>query len=74
MARLVYWYAECKDDADCYSIIAKTRKECLEKMTSRHEMPVKKCIEYTDAFDLFEQVTAESGGRAWGYNTQEQPK
>lgn len=67
MAKLTYWYAECLDDADCYSIVSKTKKEAVAKMESygahRYAEPVKKVFEYRDAFDLFEYATGEGGGR-----------
>lgn len=72
MAKLTYWYAERLDDADCYSVIAKTKREALAKVAeSSHYAdfgPVeKRTIYYGDAFDLFDQVTSEGGGRSSGF-------
>jgi len=70
MATLNYWYCECNDDSDCYSIIAKTKKEAVAQRTQRgedrFEAPVKKTINYADAFDLFYWATSEGGGRGCG--------
>ena len=69
MATLTYWVASCTDDADCYSIIGKTRKSVLEQLEQygpdRFEAPVKKVIFYSDAFDLFALATSEGGGRTY---------
>jgi hypothetical protein len=67
MPKLTYWLAEQHTDSPCYSIIAKTKKACLEQVADRpdveYEPPRKVEIVYTDAFDLFSQATSESGGR-----------
>lgn len=70
MPKLTYWVASVIDDADCYSIIGKTRKSVLEQIEQvsspeRYETPVKKDIYYKDAFDLFAWVTSEGGGRTY---------
>lgn len=69
--KLTYWYSQCNDDHDCYSIITKTRKEANalreEYGADRFEPVEKKVIDYKDAFDLFQQVTGEGAGRGWGY-------
>jgi hypothetical protein len=70
MATLTYWYCECNDDADAYSIIAKTKKEAVTQRdlygADRFEAPVKKTLFYRDAFDLFNWSTGEGGGRGCG--------
>ena len=70
MATLNYWYCECLDDADAYSIIAKTKKEATALREQRGEdrfaEPVKKSLTYRDAFDLFDWATSEGGGRGCG--------
>lgn len=70
MASLTYWYCECKDDSDVYSIVEKTKKDAAAKRSaygeSRFEPPVKKTIQYRDAFDLFSWCTSEGGGRSCG--------
>ena len=71
MAKLMYWIAEDLDDAECYSIIAKTKKEVVRIVASRSKperygAPVKKELFYKDAFDLFDWCTSEGGGRACG--------
>lgn len=68
MPKLTYWVAACRSDAPCYSIIGKTRKSVKAQLDSADdpddfEKPVKRVIHYTDAFDLFEQVTCEGGNR-----------
>jgi hypothetical protein len=70
MATLTYWYCECKDDADAYSIISKTKKDAEAQRYSRggnrFEAPVKKTLQYKDAFDLLDWATGEAGGRGCG--------
>jgi hypothetical protein len=67
MATLTWWYAECLDDADAYSIVAKTKKDAVaqrnERGADRFAEPVRKTFVYKDAFDLFEYATGEGGGR-----------
>ena len=67
MAKLIYWCAECLDDAACYSIIGKTKKEVYrkrkERSADRFGPITKHVIEYQGAFDLFEIATQEGGGR-----------
>jgi hypothetical protein len=70
MASLTYWYCACLDDADAYSIIAKTKKHALAQLADcsdgRFAPPEKRVIEYRDAFDLFDWCTGEGGGRSCG--------
>ena len=72
MATLTYWHCECVGDAEVYSIIAKTRKEAVAKCIASgnpagsYRLPVKRSIFYKDAFDLFDWVTSEGGGRGCG--------
>jgi len=67
--RLYYWIA-LSPDHECYSVIGKTKKETISKMHlmghAKYEAPVRKVIEYKDAFDLFDWVTGEGGGRDSG--------
>lgn len=62
--KLTYWYAGRIDDRDCYSIVAKTKKECLDIVNKttygNFELPVKRVIEYKDAFDLLSIVGSMS--------------
>lgn len=70
MATLTYWYCECLDDADAYSIITKTKKEAKvlrdQRGAERYGEPVRKVLQYRDAFDLFDWATSEGGGRGSG--------
>ena len=70
MAKLVYWYAECLNDADAYSVIAKTKKAALAELANRNAERFgeveKRTITYRDAFDLFDWCTSEGGGRGCG--------
>lgn len=70
--KLTYWYAQRKNDSDCYSIIAKTKKEAQAKVdhigAECFEPVEKRTIDYADGFDLFEMVTSEGGGRGYGYS------
>lgn len=73
MATLTYWVAERTDDAVEYSLIGKTRKAVQAMLDSGEwdhatfEPIVKKTIQYKDAFDLFDFVTSEGGGRTAGW-------
>lgn len=65
MAKLNYWIAEDLSNG-IYSIIAKSKKEILSNpdySSYSHKAPVKRSICYKDAFDLFNKVTGEGGGR-----------
>ena len=77
MAKLTFWIAEQHDDSDCYNLVARTRKDLIAKVRDytgkdqyptnahqgRHDAPKKVVVEYKDAFDLFDLLTSESGGR-----------
>lgn len=64
--KLTVWIAEQNSDSTCYNIVGKTKKEVLHRVANHggaFEAPVKVVIEYKDAFDLFERLTDEGGGR-----------
>ena len=65
--KLTYWACKSIDDSDCYSIVAKTKREANEKRdeqgADRYASAVKCVIDYTDAFDLMDMLTSEGGGR-----------
>jgi hypothetical protein len=67
MAKLTFWIAEQHEDSDCYNLVARTRKALLVMMSERphvrYDAPKKVVVEYKDAFDLFDWVTSEGGGR-----------
>jgi hypothetical protein len=64
---LVYWVAHCLTDSPAYSIRAKTRKECYEKLHNgnvdlkNYSEPRKITVEYASGFDLVEQCLGEGG-------------
>jgi len=64
--KITYWYAECLDDANAYSVRAKTKKACKAEVAERGGAdfgpPVKVTIEYRDAFHLVEQLMGEGSG------------
>lgn len=70
--KLTYWIAERLDDAPCYSLIGKTKKSVVEQIAQNphgtYGEVEKKEIHYADAFDLFDKLTCEGGGRVnfWG--------
>jgi hypothetical protein len=70
MANLVYWYAECADDSEVYSVIGKTKKAVTAQLAERGHAsfgPIeRKVLQYRDAFDLFDWATSEGGGRGCG--------
>ena len=63
--RLIYWYAECLDDDNVYSIRTKTKRDCIEcreeRGAERFAPPVKVVMEYADGFDLMEQLKSDCG-------------
>lgn len=66
--KLNYWIAECLNDSACYSIVGRTKKEVIANVAKHWDPnsygPVQnRTIEYKDAFDLFELLTGEGGGR-----------
>jgi hypothetical protein len=68
MPKLTYWVAECETDSECYSIIDRTKKGAIAKIEAadkcnRYGKVHKRFIEYKDAFDLFDWLTSEAGGR-----------
>jgi len=68
MANLTVWIAEQHDDHNCYNVIGRTRKSVLEQLetrsdSNRYDAPKKVVIQYKDAFDLFDWLTSEGGGR-----------
>lgn len=66
--KLTYWVCAHLTDNDCYSIVARTKREAEEKRAAEGEdryEPAAKCvIVYKDGFDLMETVTGEGGGRS----------
>ena len=63
--KLVYWYAQSLDDADCYSIRERTKKAALARKAeddfNRYGPVVKVTVDYADGFDLLAQATSEGG-------------
>lgn len=70
MRKLTYWYCASIDQAECYSIIAKTKREAarmrLVEGADYYELPEKRVLEYRNAYDLFYWATSEAGGRGCG--------
>jgi len=68
MAKLTVWIAEQSDDHPAYNIVARTKKDALRQIAERpstdFEAPRKVELFYRDAFDLYEMVTGEGGGRS----------
>jgi hypothetical protein len=70
MATLTYWKCKNLEDAECYSIRARTKREAAarrvedgEEHARRFSHPYKVVIEYADAFDLADQLVGWEGGR-----------
>ena len=73
MRKLTYWVAPHLTDSDCYSIRAKTRRECKARREAAggdqrdidlcYGKPKKVTVEFEDAFDLLEMCLSE--GRNW---------
>lgn len=65
MATLTYWVAECLRDSQCYSLRAKTKKEC-QALKDKDQREIyghvhKVVVEYRDAFDLMYLALSEGG-------------
>ena len=62
--KLTYWYSECQNDSDVYSIRERTKKAAVQALAelalpagSTNQGPIVKVIvEYDDAFDLMVQM------------------
>ena len=71
MAKLTVWIMTQDNDAQCYNIIAKTKKDALAQAAARTyctwSEPKRMEVHYRDAFDLFEMATSEDGGRSEYY-------
>ena len=71
MAKLKLWIATQTEDSSCYNLIAKTRKELLNKIKDNFHVQYETIgqyeIIYKDAFHLFEWVTGEGAGRNTSY-------
>lgn len=68
MKRLTFWISEQTKDHSCYNLVGRTRDEVMYQLAMRpdsgdYSKPKRVVLDYTDAFDLFERVTAEGGGR-----------
>ena len=66
--KLTYWYAECRDDHDCYSIRTRTKREATETKASRemhhgqqYGPVVKVVVDYRDGFELMFMCNSEGG-------------
>lgn len=64
--RLKYWYAQCHNDSNAYSLRGRTKKEVVELLEQFDDKTkfgpiVKVEVEYKDAFDLLKQVAGEGG-------------
>jgi len=60
--QLTYWVSIQTGDSPAYNLIAKTKKECLQILRSNdwgpgYAAPVKRTVEYEDAFDLLDKAT-----------------
>jgi hypothetical protein len=64
--KLTYWYAQCLDDSEAYSVREKTKKAAVQKVADNPHTafgPVTKVtVEYDNAFDLMEQCMGEGRG------------
>jgi len=66
--KLTYWKAACLYDSNCYSIRAKTKKECKRLLEEAggagedYDEVEKVVIEYKDGFDLMMELIGYEGG------------
>ena len=67
MAKLKIWIASQSEDSSCYNLISKTKKDLLIQIKKHDHIKYNTIglyeIFYNNAFDLFDYVTSESGGR-----------
>ena len=65
--KLTFWIATQDADGSCYNIVARTKRDCLLRMAENAHVtwggPHKSTVQYADAFELFDWVTGEAGGR-----------
>jgi len=64
MRKLTFWISVQTGGSDAYNLIAKTKKECLQILSSNdwgptYSAPEKRIVEYIDAFDLLDKATQE---------------
>jgi hypothetical protein len=63
--KLTYWYAKLEDDANCYSIRERTKREAVAEKNlrgpERFGPVVKVEVEYASAFDLMKDCMSEGG-------------
>jgi len=62
--KLTYWYAECLNDSDCYSIREKTKRAAIGEKASLYNPEdygpvIKVTVEYDSAFDLMKECSDE---------------
>ena len=67
--KLTYWYCECHDDSDVYSVRVRTRKEAVAKLAEindppAYHPPVKVSVEFSDSFDLMLRCSS-AGHHFW---------
>jgi len=66
--KIKLWIATQEQNSSHYNLIAKTKKELLQQMAKyshvRYDEIAQVESTFRDAFDMFEWVTSESGGRS----------
>jgi len=63
--KVVYWYAQCLDDHECYSVRERTKRAALAAVEAcdvyRYGPVVKVEVEYSSGLDLLKYVCGEFG-------------
>lgn len=64
LRKFTYWCCRQEDDAECYNIRAKTRKEAnrqraMQTDPNRFTKPFKVLVRFKDTFDLIDQALRE---------------
>lgn len=64
--KLIYWVATQDDDAACYNIRERTKREVLKRLAQInrpgvYSKPKKVVVDYADGFDLMDQCLSEGG-------------
>jgi hypothetical protein len=66
--KIKLWIATQEQDSSCYNLIAKTKKELLQQIEKHSHVRYCEIAQvesnFRDAFDMFDWVTSENGGRS----------
>ena len=65
--KLTYWYSQCPNDSDVYSVRARTKKQAILDIAQMEQpgwpAPKKVTVQYHDAFSFLQECSSE--GHHW---------